>query len=194
MARRVGLDNMSMRMVAEELGVSPMAAYRHVPNRDALVSWVADEMASDVLVPSPDSGTWDERLRALERNAFRAHARVGQTDTTGLAAGPNQLRIVEGTMDILRSAGFTQEDAALAFEVVWAYFHGQLRVYEQLRALDDQPAELLHADRWPLLAEVVRSAPGLDPDDYFDRGFEIVLDGLRARLAASADRAVATTP
>ena len=37
-ARRVGLDALSMRMVAEELGVSAMAAYRHVPNRETLIN------------------------------------------------------------------------------------------------------------------------------------------------------------
>ena len=182
-ARRVGLDALSMRMVVEELGLSTMAAYRHFPSREALVEWVADELASDVRVPPRESGPWDERLRKLEGAAFRAGMEVpGQPANVVLTEGPHYRRIAEGAMEILIDAGFSEEDAAIAFEVIWAYHLGQVRIYDMLTSRDpDTPAA--RPPLWPGLARVIENVPSLSPEDFFDRGFEILLDGLRARIA-----------
>jgi AcrR family transcriptional regulator len=184
-ARRVGLDALSMRMVAEELGVSAMAAYRHVPSRESLVAWVADELAAEVRLPPPEFGTWDQRLRALELAAFRARAVVpGQPETAVLTAGPHHRRIADGVMEILIDAGLTPEDAAVAFEVLWAYFQGQLRIYDQLMVRDvDDPHGA--TPRWLGLEEIIQRVPSLSAEDFFDRGFEILLDGLRVRIEAT---------
>ena len=177
-----------MRMVAEELGVTPMAAYRHVPTREALVAWVADEMSADVQVPHPESGTWDERLRELERAAFRAGAALpGWPPTTMATAGPNHRRIVDGVLAILTEAGFNEEDAAVAFEVIWAYFEGQLRIYSRLTTMDDDEPDYPLRRLWPDLARVMKKVPTLSPDDFFDRGFEILLDGLRCRIPGACE-------
>lgn len=183
-ARRVGLRELSMRMVATELGVSPMAAYRHVPNREALVALVADQLLAAVPVPPRSAGSWDARLRQLERSAFRAAASVpGQSDVTVLASGPHQRRLADGVMAILTDAGFGEEDAAVAFEVIWAYFQGQLRVYEGLTTPAGPADHGATPALWPGLAQVVEGVPSLSPVDFFERGFEILLDGLRARLS-----------
>jgi AcrR family transcriptional regulator len=184
-ARRVGLDGLTMRMVADELGVSAMAAYRHVPNRESLVSLVADELGAAVAVPDPASGTWDERLRALQLSAFAGRSTVtGTTDVASvelMLQGKHTQRIVRGMMEILADAGFDEEDAALAFEVVWAYFVGQLNAYEVIVA-----PRVNHADQgtelWPILGQAGDGTP-VSPEEYFERGFDILLDGLRARLA-----------
>jgi AcrR family transcriptional regulator len=188
-----------MRMVAKELGVSPMAAYRHVPNREALVALVADELMASVPVPPRNAGPWDIRLRELECSAFRAAASVpGQSDVTVLASSPHQRRLADGVMAILTDAGFGEEDAAVAFEVIWAYFQGQLRIYERLTtpaapaavapaAAASAAAALDHGATpalWPSLAQVIAGVPSLSPVDFFERGFETLLDGLRTRLAA----------
>ncbi len=89
-------------------------------------------------------------------------------------------------MAILADAGFGAEEAAVAFEVVWAYSIGQQRVYQGLTRPNGSGVvpDMMHLS--PTLAEVVQTAPGLVPEDYFDRGFEILLDGLRTRLASGA--------
>jgi len=187
-AKRVGLDALSMRAVAQELGVSAMAAYRHVPNREALVAWVADELASEVRVPAANSGTWDERLKELERSAFAARATVpGQPENVVLTAGPHHRRVQDGVMEILTEAGFGEEDAAVAFEVIWAYFLGQLRVYRGLTSVSEDDAHGTQPQLWPGLLNVMEKVPSLSPEDFFERGFEILLDGLRSRLAATGD-------
>ncbi|HEY4333019.1 MAG TPA: TetR family transcriptional regulator [Ilumatobacteraceae bacterium] len=184
-ARRVGLDGLSMRMVAEELGVSPMAAYRHIPNRETLVSLAADQLASTIDVPDPDSGPWDERLVRLERAAFRAGIEVpGQVDTTVLTWGPNHRRMLDSILSILVEAGFDETDLAIAFELIWAYFLGQIRIHEHLVSLGEGAVEGPTTNSYPVLAGVINRVPSVSPVEYFERGFQILLMGLRAQLEA----------
>lgn len=174
-ARRVGVGGLTMRLLAEELHASPMAAYRHVPNREALVELVADELLSSVPVPPRESGPWDHRLHQLERAAFRQLAGVAQyTELAMPPRGPHHQRLVDGVLDILADAGFGPEDTTVAFEAIWAYVVGQLYLFEEGQA---------SPRRWPTLANVLAEQPDLSPEAYFDRGFELLLDGLRARLA-----------
>jgi AcrR family transcriptional regulator len=191
--RRVGFERVTMRMVADELGVSPMAAYRHVPSREALINMVTDRLAATVTVPDRSAGTWDQRLRQIEIDAFTARAAFpGQPDSAELAGGPEQDRLADGVLDILVEAGLSDEDAAVAFQVIWAYFQGQLRVCEpllQARAEGDDIPDLPMA---PSLARVVARVPTFTPEDFFERGLEIFLDGLRARLASSNTETVET--
>jgi TetR/AcrR family tetracycline transcriptional repressor len=186
-AHRVGLNGLSMRMVADELGVSPMAAYRHVADRDTLVSLVADRLASTIVIPDPDSAPWDERLRQLQKATFFALTAVpGQSDSVVVTWGPNHVRIVNGMIGILEDAGFDDEEVAVAFELVWAFFIGQARINERLVARQQAFAHGSRSDAYPVLARVMRRAPNVSPEEYFDRGFDIILDGLRLRLAAQA--------
>jgi AcrR family transcriptional regulator len=65
-AERVGARAMTMRMLAAELGVSTMAAYRHVVSKTELLVLMADDILSCVVIPSPEAGEWDEKLVILE--------------------------------------------------------------------------------------------------------------------------------
>lgn len=186
-ARRVGFEAVTMRMVADELGVSAMAAYRHVPSREALINLVADQLATTVQIPGPETGTWDERLLQIERAAFGARAAFpGQPDSAEVVGGPQHDRIATGVLDILVEAGLCEEDAAIAFQVIWAYFLGQLHVCEPLLRHRGEGIDLSQPTVSPALARVIASVPSMSPEDFFERGLEIFLDGLRARLAAQA--------
>ncbi|HEY4332551.1 MAG TPA: TetR/AcrR family transcriptional regulator [Ilumatobacteraceae bacterium] len=185
-ARRVGFEGLTMRMVADELGVSAMAAYRHIPSREALVNLVTDRLATTVEIPHDESAPWHERLMAIERSAFAARAAFpGQPDTAELAGGPEHDRIASGVMNILAEAGLDDDDAAVAFQVIWAYFQGQLRICEPLLRSRAEGIDLPETPMSPSLARVMASVPSMSPEDFFERGMEIFLDGLRARLAAA---------
>ncbi|MBO0731887.1 MAG: TetR/AcrR family transcriptional regulator C-terminal domain-containing protein [Acidimicrobiaceae bacterium] len=174
-ARRVGVGGLTMRLLADELHASPMAAYRHVANRDALIELVADELLGAVPVPPRESGPWDQRLHQLERAAFRQLAGVAQSIELAMPPrGPHHQRLVDGVLDILDHAGFGPEDTTVAFEAIWAYVVGQLYLFEEGQS---------SPRRWPTLANVLAEQPDLSPEAYFDRGFELLLDGLRSRLA-----------
>jgi AcrR family transcriptional regulator len=59
-----GLDGVSMRTVAERLGVTPMALYHHVPNKEALLDALVERLLAELPIPDPTL-PWEERVRAL---------------------------------------------------------------------------------------------------------------------------------
>ena len=67
-----GFGALTMRALAQELGLSAMAAYHHVPNKEALVDLVIDYVLAPVEVPPGDFGTWAERLLELHRRSDAA--------------------------------------------------------------------------------------------------------------------------
>jgi AcrR family transcriptional regulator len=72
-AEREGLEGLSMRLVARELDVSPMALYRHVTDKDDLLDGLVERLLGELALPD-DALAWDERLRLLA-GELRALAR-----------------------------------------------------------------------------------------------------------------------
>ena len=68
LASSVRLENVSMRALAQELGVPVMTIYNYVANKDALYELVVNHVLRPVRVPPPDAGTWEERVKQLERD------------------------------------------------------------------------------------------------------------------------------
>src|SRR5215216_1979362 len=68
--RRVGVDGLTMRLLADEMGVTVAATYRHVPNREALLELVLDSVLSAVEIPDPSAGSPLERLAVITRSSF----------------------------------------------------------------------------------------------------------------------------
>ena len=110
--KAVGLDHLTMRALAAELGVTPMALYHHVPNKDALLQLVADAVIGEIDVPPPDVGPWDVRLAALARDL---RARVSAFPGVGAyllgsdVLTPGTDALVTSSVAMLESAGFSSE-------------------------------------------------------------------------------------
>ena len=163
-----------MRGLAQELGVPVMTIYNYVPNKDALYDLVVTSVLRDVRVPSPEEGTWEERLKQLERDARKALARIpglslDRGDSTEGA------RLADGVMSILASAGLSDEEASLAFAILFTFMVGQIDV-------DVEIAE----GAGPVAAAIQGAvqATDLTPDEIYEFGFEAVIEGLKAKLRA----------
>ena len=134
-AERVGARALTMRMLAAELGVSTMAAYRHVVSKTDLLVLVADDILSGVVIPSAEAGEWDSRLAILESSAFAEVSRVPDLWDL-LPAGrtvPAEARLQGAVADILRGAGFDRASVGWAQEAIFGYVLGQMRL--RIRAL-----------------------------------------------------------
>jgi len=112
-AERVGLERLSMRLVAGQLGVSPMALYRHVANKDDLLDGLVTRLLDEVRLPDVSLPA-DERLRLLAREIRALAGR--HPDLFGLllrrrAVGPEALRAREATIQALRDSGLDDEAA-----------------------------------------------------------------------------------
>ncbi len=174
--KEVGLDGLTMRALAGELGVTPMALYHHVPNKDALLQLVADTVIDEVDVPPPEVGPWDVRLTVLARDL---RARVSAFPGVGAyllgsdVLTPGTDRLVAGAIAMLVSAGFTEHDAALAFTAVHNYLLGRLSVEATLRGARLARLRARRAG--------TPEPPGarLPADEYFEFGLAALLRGLR---------------
>jgi len=110
-----GLDAVTVRRLAQELGVTPMALYWHVKNKDEVLDAMGDRLFETVDYASPDGATWDEQLRAVVRGlveAFRAHPVCVDLAYRRVFECEEGLQLAEHTLGLLRGAGFADRQAA----------------------------------------------------------------------------------
>jgi len=130
LTRASGMANLTMRALAEELGVTPMATYYYVHNKDELIDLVTDAVMASIPVPEPTSGTWDERLWQLNRASRKAMARhPGLADRLmHTPLPPAAQRLEDVSLALLQEAGFGEEHARLAYATFRACMFGRLVV------------------------------------------------------------------
>ncbi|WP_433372312.1 TetR/AcrR family transcriptional regulator C-terminal domain-containing protein [Actinoplanes sp. CA-142083] len=185
----VGLDGLTMRVLAKELGVQAPTLYWHVKNKqellDAMADLLAAEAAEGLEAPRRDE-TWQEWLIAMAvRNR---HTLLRYRDGARVAAGaysahPAVLRTIELILRTLQDAGFEPATAARAFPVILHYTIG-FTIEEQARAgtaYERNPYAgglRVDAERYPLTAGVAGDLYDEDTDANFEYGLRIVLSGM----------------
>lgn len=196
---RDGLDAVSTRRVAEDLGTGSASLYAHVASRDELLELMVDRIAGEIEVPEPDPARWQDQLRTYAGHAQRVwsrHADITRASLASMPTGPNRLRVIEGLLAILRAAGFGDQVAAWAVDRLQIYIDADvyegalyaakikqgLEVEEYLDSIRDY-FRRLPADRFPVIASMADTLVA-DSDQRFEFGVELLLDGLTARLQA----------
>src|SRR5256714_6916916 len=114
---REGIEGLSMRRVAQKLGVTPMALYFHFRNKDELIDAVVDLGAREMTLPS-ERGPWKRQLRLLMEQIRRSVERHPGALRMRLARplmSPGVLRGPELGLRILLRAGFSPSDAVGAW-------------------------------------------------------------------------------
>ena len=193
LADRAGLEAFSMRGLAQELGVVPMALYKHVANKDELLDGMVDIVFGEIDLAARDL-EWRSamRSRALSmREALRRHSwAIGMMESRH--PGPANLRNHDAVMGCLREAGFSFELALHAYSVQDAYIYGFALQERDLgfasaesagEAAQKRAATIGALDDYPYLAEVVTRLPatGYDNAIEFAWGLDLILDGLELR-------------
>jgi AcrR family transcriptional regulator len=201
LADRHGLEWLSMRKLAEELGVAAMTLYYYVPNKTELIDGMIDIVFSEIEPPSPELD-WKEAMRrralstreALNRHRWAVGNMEGRTDH-----GAANLRLHNDVLGCLRAAGFSIEMSVHAYSVQDAYIYGfalqetdmssetpEDFAAEAQRQMDAY-AEVL-AD-YPHLVEVVGGYVAQSGYDYateFLFGLDLILDGLERLLCRTS--------
>ncbi|MGD0273818.1 MAG: TetR/AcrR family transcriptional regulator [Gaiellaceae bacterium] len=113
-----GLEAISLRRLARDLGVTPMALYRYVDSKEGLLSAMIERAFEEFELPAGSEDDWREEMRALGRSFRRllvAHPGVVALFATHPAdnVSQNGARIVEVVLGVLRRAGFPPREAAL---------------------------------------------------------------------------------
>jgi AcrR family transcriptional regulator len=180
--RETGATGLTMRRVAEELGAHPSALYYHVADRQALMAMVCNEVLGMIEIPGPGVGDWAARLRQLQLNLYAVLRQYAGLIPVMLADEevPNALRLTDFSIELLRDAGLSTEQAYDATNALALYNVGQLVVV----GLPGVHHSL------PVGPEYLASLKGTqnpelpDTDRLFHRGLDLIIQGLRDSLHA----------
>jgi AcrR family transcriptional regulator len=190
LADEVGPEAFSMRSLAQELGVVPMALYKHVANKEELLDGMVDIVFGEIELPSADLN-WRLAMRNRAMSTREALARhswaIGLMESRH--PGPANLRNHNAVMGCLREAGFPFELAVHAYSVQDAYIYGFALQERDLGFETPQSAgeaakkraDTIGAlEEYPYLAEIVTRLPetGYDPAVEFAWGLDLILEGL----------------
>ncbi|HTQ69631.1 MAG TPA: TetR/AcrR family transcriptional regulator [Solirubrobacteraceae bacterium] len=199
LADEAGLGAFSMRGLAQELGVVPMALYKHVANKEELLDGMVDIVFGEIELPSGELD-WKSAMRrraTSTREALKRHSwAIGMMESR--RPGPANLRNHDAMIGCLRGAGFPFEMAIHAYSVQDAYIYG-FALQERDLAFETSDSAGQAARRrsesiggledYPHLAEVASKLPesGYDNAVEFAWGLDLILGGLdRLRHAGVA--------
>jgi AcrR family transcriptional regulator len=199
LADRGGVGSLSMRKLAQELGVEAMSLYHHVASKDDILDGIVDVVFGEIELPSGEAG-WKAamRRRAISaREALRRHPWATALMESRSTPGPANVRHHDAVLGVLRNAGFPVELAAHAYSLLDAYIYGfALQETSLPFSTPEETAEVAQsimaefpADEYPHLAEIATEhvlKPGYDYGNEYAFGLELILDGL--------DRALQTAP
>lgn len=192
---RDGLDAVSTRKIAEDLGTGSASLYAHVSSREELIELMVDRIAGEIEVPEPDADHWQDQLRAYARHAqgvWAAHADIVRTSLATIPTGPGRLRVIEGLLAIMRAAGFSDQVAIWGVDRLQIYidadtYEGWLFTAKIKQGFDvdeyigsiREYYNKLPADRFPILASLAHTV-GYASDQRFEFGLELIIAGLAA--------------
>jgi TetR/AcrR family transcriptional regulator, tetracycline repressor protein len=195
-ADREGLDGLTIRRLAHELGVTPMALYWHFRNKDELLAGLADRIWSEIDTDTDAGATWQQQLRGLLESlvhVLRRHPCASQLLVTGEKQSAAALDAAEVALHVLRRAGF---DPTLASEVAHSALWTGLMLVMSEPGYDpglsaEERAEhqrrnyvrlaVLPPDRYPRLVEAAGPMTACDnPDFHYAFGIDLFIAGVEA--------------
>ncbi|OUC95035.1 TetR family transcriptional regulator [Streptomyces swartbergensis] len=194
-----GAAALTMRAIAEPLGVEAMSLYHHVAGREDILDGMVDAVFGEIDLP-PRDRDWKSALRHRADSAravLRRHPwAVGLMDSRS-QPGPATLRHHDAVIGTLRAGGFSVPMAAHAVSLIDSYLYGFVLQEVSLpfrgaAELDEVAGAILRdmpADTYPHLTELATEhvlKPGYDYADEFAFGLTLILDALHPDEAPSA--------
>jgi len=190
-----GLEAVTIRRLAQEHGVTPMAMYWHFSDKESLFDGLAEHLIEAVRLPEPSDAPWDEQLHEILLSflkATRPHPRIAGLALRRILSAEPGLRIAERVLGLLGEAGFPADRAAeigtFLICSILTLANGDpapgppLAGEEREQGLRDKRARLesLPPARYP---HVIAAAPALvacrDDDDYFALNLDLLVQGVR---------------
>jgi AcrR family transcriptional regulator len=191
LVERDGVEALTMRRVADELGASPMALYRHVRGKDELLVLLLDELARALPRPALPS---EPRARVLAacrhmRDGLAEHPWIVDVLAAGDLIAPSILWLMEEIVAGLMAGGLSPAAAADGYRAVWQFTVGELivrRGVERVAALGRPPFVLgvlrsADPERYPALARLAGEWAGARGRDSYEPGLRALVDGLLSR-------------
>jgi AcrR family transcriptional regulator len=202
LADEEGLEQLSMRKVAERLGTGAMSLYRYVPGKAELLDLMLDAIYGEDPPPEP-AGPWRPRLHAaahgrralILRHPWMLGVALGQRPPLG----PNILTTYDHFLRILSGIGLTPAEQVATAELVNSYVDGATRVGVESEQMARESGvtdiqwweertsfweDYFDPERFPMISAVYAEGGYDEPLDTFEFGLQRMLDGIEAMLAA----------
>lgn len=195
LADEIGLEATSMRRLAEELGVTAMALYKHVANREQLIDGMLDLLVLDIAQATPDL-PWKDALRTRilsARAVMNAHPWAQTAIETRTSASPTVLAYMDSLMAIMFDGGLSADLVHHAMHALSTRMWGITRDVLPTPTVPEDPAERAKAmagfaAAYPAIVRMATTAPHAgaecDDDAEFVFALDTLLDGFERRHAA----------
>jgi AcrR family transcriptional regulator len=208
-ADRDGLGGLSMRTLADELGITAMSLYGYVPSKAELLDVMADRAYAEITLPSDPAAAWQARLAALAQQHWTlllSHPWLLQIAASRPLLGPGMTALYDAELTAVDGLSLTDTDMDLIVSLLDDYVRGAARA--AVEAAEAQARTGMSDQQWwetygPLLAEVldparypiavrVGTAAGAeysaahDPARSFRFGLRRIIDGIGAFISAAS--------
>lgn len=189
-----GMQKLSMRKLAAELGAAPMSLYWHVPTKDALLELCLDEVFGELEPPDHDVD-WETALRGMMhslRHLALRHPWWVRTIGEYMSIGPNAVGISDSMLEPMRAAGLSAVEASQSVSTLSSFVIGfalaEVNFGDRGR-LDAAPADVarfaaLYRDRFPRYVEMMNEPELWSLDGQFEFGLNCVINGVKATVGA----------
>jgi AcrR family transcriptional regulator len=194
-----GIESLTMRKLAQALGVEAMSLYHHVANKGDILDGMIDIVFAEIDLP-PAGTDWKTAMRERAhsvRAALSRHPWATSLMESRTAPGPATLRHHDAVIGCLRRAGFSVAMTAHAYSVLDSYIYGfahqeanlPFDTAEETREVADGIAAQFPAGEYPHLMELTAEhvlLPGYDHGEEFAFGLDLILDGLERSVGRVA--------
>jgi AcrR family transcriptional regulator len=190
-----GPGALSMRRLADRLGVAPTALYTHVRGKANLIEGLIDQVYAGLDLDPDPSGDWTEQLTTLSRQIrehLLAHPAVVPYALQQPGLGPHSLRLGEAIYNVLRPAGFSDQAVVGTVYALLTYILGFVALEVPRAGTDPETSDEFVRRMWAFFAALppgefphhVELAPLLariSTDEQFQFGIRTFLAGLNAQ-------------
>jgi AcrR family transcriptional regulator len=195
-----GIARLTIRSLAEELGVKPMSVYHHVANKDEILDGIVDLVFNEIELP-PADGDWRSAMRCRADSARRALKRhpwaIGLMESR-TAPGPATLRHHDAVIGALRAGGFSVEMTAHAYALLDSYIYGfalqeaslPFKGPETVPEVAEPMMRQFPAGEYPHLVEMATEfilQPGYDFGNEFEFGLNLIFDALTRMIPVDSN-------
>lgn len=202
---RVGVDELSMRLVADELRTGPASLYWHVRSKDELLQLLFERLNDEVELPEPDPAHWQEQLKTLGRQVRAlAHRRrdYARISLGRIPSGPSLARFAEWMFALLLPVGVPDQVIAYVGDLLSLYVGAY--AFEESLGPPSPTGEPLTPDQiGGMFRDYLRSLPATqfpnvhraadllfagDADARFEFGMEVLVRGIESYISTRDKR------
>jgi len=196
LADELGLEALTIRRLAQDLGVTPMALYWHFRSKEELLAGLGDQVWAEIDADVDPAADWPAQLRGLMESlvaVLRGHPSASQLLMAGQKLhGEASIAVTETALAVLARAGFSPAQASeIARSALWTGISLVMSEtgYEPELSAEDRTEKqrrnqielaMLPAAKYPRLIECAVPMAECDPEFHYRLGIELFISGVKA--------------